>query len=109
MEDQRTCAVSNAVRFLSIKCELGKSKQSSYAEKSDLLCVQRFEQTPRPTAVVVVWRREETCWGRCTAHRTQASEPGLAASDLAAKGRGECAKVNLSWYFLFHNVADCCR
>ena len=29
-------------------------------KKTDLSCVQRFEQTPKPTAVVVVWRREET-------------------------------------------------
>ena len=79
-------------------------KQSSYEEKSDLLCVQRFGQRPRPTAVVVVRRREETRWVRYTARRTHASEPRLTASGLAAKRRGECARVNLSWYFVFRDV-----
>ena len=61
--------------------------------------MQRFEQTPRPTLVVVVvvvvvvviYRREETRWVRCTARRTQASEPTPSAFGLAAKGRAECA------------------
>ena len=71
------------------------------------LCVQRFEQTPRPTAAVVVWRREETRWVRRTELRTQASQPTLAAFGLAAKRRAECARGNVSWYFVFHNVTDC--
>ena len=70
--------------------------------------VWRFEQTPRPTAVFVVWRREEPCWVRCPARRTQASEPRLTAFGLAAKRRGERARANLSWYFVFHFVTGCC-
>ena len=57
--------------------------------------MQRFEQTPR-TDVVVVWRRKETRWVRCTARRTQASEPTLTAFGLAAKRRAKWARVNLS-------------
>ena len=70
--------------------------------------MQRFEQTPRPTAAVVVWHREETRWVRCTARRTQASGPRFTASGLAAKSRGKCARFNLSWYSVFHNVTDRC-
>ena len=64
----------------------------------------------RLTAVVVVWCREEPRWVRCTARKTQASEPTLTAFVLAAKRRAECARVNLSWYFapVFHDVTDCC-
>ena len=73
--------------------------------------------TPRLTAVVVVWPRKETRWVRCTARRTQASEPTLTA--FAWFGgeetrRAECAtKVNLSCYFtpgtsVCRNVTDCC-
>ena len=42
--------------------------------------------------------------------RTQASEPTLTAFGLAAKRRADCARANLSWYFVpvFHNVIDCC-
>ena len=107
---------SCAVRFLSFRfrpdrifrCELGRSKHFPY-EKSDVMCVQRIGQTPRLTAVVV-WRDEETSWVRCTARRTQAFEPRLTASGLAAKGRGECAinRFNLSWYFGFNCMTDCC-
>ena len=87
------------------RCELGKSKRSSYyAEKSDLLCLRRFEQTPRPTAVLVVWRHEETRWVRCPARRTQASELRLTGPVLTAKKSGECARVNLSWYVVPHFV-----
>ena len=60
------------------------------------VCVQKFEQTP--SAVVVVWQWGETRWVRSTARRTQASEPRLTAYGLAAKRRGECARVNLSSY-----------
>ena len=67
-------------------------------KKSDSLCVHRFEQTPRPTAVVVVWRREETRWAHCAARRIPASEPTLTALGLAAKRPAECARVNLSWH-----------
>ena len=76
--------------------------------KSDLLCMSRFEQAPRPTAVFVVWRREKTRWVRCPARRTQAPEPRLTVSGLAAKRRRECARANLSWYLVFHFVTDCC-
>ena len=71
--------------------------------------MQRFEQTPRPTAAVAaVWRHEETRRVRCTARRTQASEPTLTASGLSAKRRADCARVIPSWYIVFHNVTDCC-
>ena len=73
---------------------------------SDLLCAHRCEQTPRPTAVGVVWWREETRWVRCTARRTPASEPTLTA--FLWSGDGETCRVNLSWYFVLHNVIDCC-
>ena len=71
-----------------------------------LLCVQRFEQTPRATAAVTVWRREKTRWVRCTARRTQACEQTLTAFGLAEKRRAERAIVNLSWYFVFDNVTN---
>ena len=38
-----------------------------------------------PIGVVVVWRREETHRVPCTVRRTQASEPTLTASGLAAR------------------------
>ena len=47
----------------------------------------------RPTAVVVVWCREETCWVRCTVRKTQASGPRLIASDVAAKRCSERAII----------------
>ena len=56
--------------------------------------------------VVVVWCREETCWVRCTARRTQASEPTLTAF-LRSAGGGAC-RVNSSWYFVLHKMTDCC-
>ena len=74
-------------------------------KKTDLLCVQKFDQTPRPTAVLVVWRREDTRWVRCTARRTQVSELRLTVSGLAAKRRGECARVNLSIFCV--SQCDC--
>ena len=74
-----------------------------------MVCVQGFEQTSRPAVVVVVvWRRKETRWVRCTARRTQTSEPTLTAFGLAAKRCAECARVNLSCYFLFHYLTGCC-
>ena len=57
--------------------------------------IARAEQTPRPTAAVVVWRREETRWVRRTARRTQASEPTLTAFGPAAERCAECAKFKL--------------
>ena len=51
---------------------------------------------PKPSAVLVVWRCEETHWVRCAARWTQASEPTLSAFCRAAKRRAECARVNLS-------------
>ena len=72
--------------------------------------MQRFEQTPRPAAVVVAWRHKETRWVCCTARRTKASQPTLTAFGLAAKRRAEYASVNLYWYFVFHTaVTDWCR
>ena len=62
-----------------------------YAEKSDVLCAQEPERTPRPTAVIVVWSRDETRWVRCTARRIQASETKLNAFGLAAKRRADYA------------------
>ena len=41
---------------------------------------------------------------RWPARRTQASGPTLTVSGLAARRRGECARVNLSWYLVFHFV-----
>ena len=64
-------------------------------KKTDLLCVQRFEQTPRPTAILVVWRREEARV-RCTARRTQAFEATLTASGMAAKLSTECDSTSLA-------------
>ena len=60
--------------------------------------------------MVVVRCREETRWVRCTARKTQASEPTLTAFGLAAKRRAEWVRVNRSWHFVlvFHNVTDCC-
>ena len=43
-------------------------------EKSGFLRGQFSSKRPRPTALVVVWRREETRRVRCTAPWTQASE-----------------------------------
>ena len=65
---------------------------------SDLLCAHRFEQTPRPTAVVVVWWREETRWVRCTARRTGASEPTRSALvfGLEAERRAESTRLGIS-------------
>ena len=55
--------------------------------------------------LVLVWRREETRWVRCTARRTRAFDPTLTASGLAAKRRAECAGVNLSRYFVMTAAA----
>ena len=114
----RPQAVSCADQILSFRCrpdrifscDVRKSKQSSYAKKSHLLYVQRFEQTPRPTAVVMVWRRETTSRVHCTARRTQASESTLTAFRLAPKTRAESARVSLSWYLVFRHssVTDFC-
>ena len=85
-------------------CEFRKSKQSSYSEESDVLCVQRFKQTPGPTAIVVVSGRGETRQVRCTAQ-----DPSVRANaDCLWSVGGECANVNLSWYFVlvFHDVTD---
>ena len=79
---------------------LGKSKQSSYAKNTDVLCVHTFKQTPRPTAVCCGLAPRRDALRRCTARRIQASEPTLSASGLAAKRRAESARVNLSWYFV---------
>ena len=43
---------------------------------------------------------------RCTARRTQASEPTLTA--FLRSGGGETCRVNSSWYFVLHNMTDCC-
>ena len=68
-------------------CAVRNSKQSSYAEKSDLLCVQRFEQTPTPAAVAVVG----------------------AAKRRAEYMPSSLGRVNLSWCIVVHNVTDCRR
>ena len=56
-----------------IACSSVKSanRDSTRKKKRILLYVQIFEQTPRPTAVVAVWRREEARRVRCTGPRTQ--------------------------------------
>ena len=75
-------------------------------------CVQGFEQMPRPTEFLVVWHGEEMRWVRCTARRTQASEPRLLISGLVARRRCECARVNMSCFFCVSqcdsNLTDCC-
>ena len=53
--------------------------------------MQRFEKTPRPTAVVVWSSAAKRRWVRCAARRIQASEPTLTAFNLATKRRAECA------------------
>ena len=52
-------------------------------------------------------RRDALVAPPCAYHESQASEPRLAASGLAAKIRVECDRVNLSWYFAFHNGTAC--
>ena len=70
--------------------------ETVFLQKSYLLCVKRFEQTTRPTALVVVWRREEARRLRCTVRRTQTSEPTLTASGLAARRHAERAYIEVS-------------
>ena len=72
-------------------------------EESFFFCVQRFERTPRPSVFVFRLTPRRDARG---ALETQASEPSSTAICLAAKRRVECAKVSLSWYFVFQNVAD---
>ena len=71
-------------------------------EKIGIIVRAEIRATPRLTAVMV-WRREEARWVRCTARMPKASEPTLDAYGLA-KRRAACASVNLSSYFVFHNV-----
>ena len=83
------------------------NQNSRPMRKSWIYFRAEIRATPRPIAVAVVWGIEETRWVRRTARRTKASEPTLAAFGLAAKRLAECAIVNLSWYFVFHNVIGC--
>ena len=76
--------------------------------KNRIYCACTYSSKRRDQSVVVIRRREETRQVRCTARRTQASEPTLNAFGLAAERRTECAKVNLSWYFVFYDVNYYC-
>ena len=92
-------------------CTSHKLKQSSCLRGNiGFNCASRDSSKGRDQLLLLlVWRREETRRVRCTARRTQASEPTLNAFGLAPKRRAECARVSLSWYFVpvFHNVTDC--
>ena len=75
-----------AVRFS--RCKLAKSQQSPLGNiYIYILNVQRFDQTPRQTSVVVVKRHEQTPWVRCTARTAQTFESRKIASGLVGKRR----------------------
>ena len=81
------------------------NRNSLPRRKSQIYC--EFKNSSKRRDQRLLGRRE-TRWVRCAARRNQVSERRLTASGLAAKRRGECARVNLSSYFEFHHVTDCC-
>ena len=54
-----------------------------------------WTQKSQPTSTTPVWRCEETCRIHLALPRTQASEPALTESNLAAKRRAEALHVAL--------------
>ena len=64
----------------------------THAEKSDVLDLPRFEQTPRPVAVVVIWRREETRWAGCVALRVGPKRQSQRLLPFVSAG-GETCRV----------------